>query len=622
MTLTTIGRSKMKRNKKLEHWVELYEDAKAKRATIDKQIPRRNELYDGVAQPIDPKTGLKAKKHAACKRNMCFELIETQINNGVPQPKVTPRDPKNVSLASDLEGYLQMEMDRMDSEEINDAAERGTLKQGTAFYLVGWDDTKSTPTTQGEVFVKYYPLCRVYPQPGITDINEAEYIFTEDLVSVAKLKELYNVRVDEGPDYKGMNTLVTVYYFSKNHNVSKFGWIKNTDKVVFDEEDYEIRKHKVCKRCGEKWHDNDEFCNMCEHDEYEYVPMEYETLTEDIVRGNPEDPNSEPEVLAKAGTSIPYYKIKELPFVLRKNISKDEDLYGVSDIDLLESNQISMNKILTKMEENVLKAGSFVTKPNGVNIPNDDETLKIVNVKDPNMMKAFSVQTVQANMQQDSILQEQFYQMGRDSLGITDSYQGKRDTTAESGKAKQVSAAQAAGRMESKRRMKDAAYGALYRKIFMYLLAYCDEKRVFAKMKPNGEYVKGSFSRYNYLDGEPGDVYYNDRFLFSVDDAATLATNRSALWQETTNNFVSGTLGNPADPQTQLIYWNMMSGLNYPLAKTAAASIQQRAQQLPFELQSAIMSNPDILKAVQTIVANPEIMREIQQGGSNANSKQ
>ena len=613
----------MKRNKKLDKWIELYEDAKAHRIEMDKKIPRRNELYDGVAQPIDPKTGFKAKKRADCKRNMCFELIETQINNGVPQPKVTPRDPENVHLASDLEGYLQMEMDRMESEEINDAAERGTLKQGTAFYLVGWDETKSTPTTQGELFVKYYPLSRVYPQPGITDINEAEYIFTKDLVSVEKIKELYGVTIPAGSDFKNMNTLVTVYYFNDKHNVSKFGWIENTDFVVFDEEDYETRKLKVCKQCGEKWVDNDEHCHLCEHDKYEYVAMEDEILDEDIVRGDPSDPEATPEVLVKKGTAIPYYKIKELPFVLRKNISRDEELYGVSDIDLLEGNQISMNKILTKMEENVMKAGSFVTKPNGVNIPNDDETLKIVNVKDPNMMKAFSVQTVQANMQQDNILQEQFYQMGRDSLGITDSYQGKRDTTAESGKAKQVSAAQAAGRMESKRRMKDAAYGALYRKMFMYLLAYCDEKRVFAKMKPNGEYVKGSFSRYNYLDGEPGNVYYNDRFLFSVDDAATLATNRSALWQETTNNFVSGTLGNQADPQTQLIYWNMMAGLNYPLAKTAAASIQQRAQQLPFELQSAIMSNPDILKAVQTVVSNPEILREIEQGGkSNANSEQ
>ena len=607
--------------KKFDKWLELYEDAKAKRAKIDSQIKRRNELYKGIAQPIDPVTGTTARKKAACKRNMCFELIETQINNAIPQPKVTPRDPANVDLAADLEGYLQMEMDRLCSEEMNDAAERGTLKQGTAFYLVGWDETKSTPTTSGELFVKYYPLERVYPQPGITDIHDAEYIFTKDLVSVEKIKEVYGVNIPEGSEFKGMNTLITVYYYNDKGNVSKYGWIKNTDCVVFDEEDYETRKIKVCKKCGEKLYDRDS-CDLCGDEHYKYVSMEDEIVTEDIVRGDPSNPDEEPEILVKKDTSLKYYKIKELPFVLRRNISDDESLYGISDIDLLEENQISMNKILTKMEENVLKAGSFVTKPNGVNIPNTDESLKIVNVKDPNMMKAFSVQTVQANMQQDNILQEQFYQMGRDSLGITDSYQGKRDTTAESGKAKQVSAAQAAGRMESKRRMKDAAYADLYKLMFKYLLAYCDETRVYSRMTPTGEYVKGSFSRYNYLEGKPGDVYYNDRFLFSVDDAATLATNRTAMWQETTNNFVSGTLGNPADPQTMMLYWNMMKGLNYPLAKTALASLQQRQQQLPVELQQVIMQNPEILNAVQTIVQNPEILRDLQQGGSNANSKQ
>ena len=606
---------------KKEKWLELYMDAKDKRKTIDSQIKRRNDLYKGIAQPIDPATGKVASKRAECKRNMCFELIETQINNAIPQPKVTPRDPANTDLAADLEGYLQMEMDRLCSEEINDSAERGTLKQGTAFYLVGWDETKSTPTTSGELFVKYYPLERVYPQPGITDINDAEYIFTEDLVSVNKIKEVYGVDVEEGSDFKGLNTLITVYYFNEKGNVCKFGWIKDTDVVVFDEEDYEMRKIKVCKKCGEKLDDRVQ-CELCGDTKHTYVTKESEELQDDIVDGDPTNPEEPPKTILKKGTSLKYYKIKELPFVMRRNISDDTSLYGVSDIDLLEGNQISMNKILTKMEENVMKAGSFVTKPHGVNIPNTDETLKVVNIKDPNMMKAFSVQTVQANMQQDSILQEQFYQMGRDSLGITDSYQGKRDTTAESGKAKQVSAAQAAGRMESKRRMKDAAYAELYRKMFMYLLAYCDETRTYSKMKPNGEFVKGTFSRYNYLElNDNGSPYYNDRFLFSVDDASTLATNRTAMWQETTNNFVSGTLGNPADPQTMMLYWNMMKGLNYPLAKTALASLQERQQELPYELQQVIMQNPEILNAVQTIVQNPEILKSIQEGGSDANSK-
>ena len=607
-------------NKKFDKWLDLYMDAVSKRADIDVKIKRRNELYKGLAQPIDPKTGIASKKRAECKRNMCFELIETQINNAIPQPKVTPRDPDKSDLALDLEGYLQMEMDRLCSEEMNDNAERGVLKQGTGFYLVGWDETKSTPTTSGELFVKYYPLDKVYPQPGITDIHDAEYIFVKDLVSVRRIKEVYGIEIPEGQQFKGLNTLITVYYYNDNGYVSRLGWVENTDIVVFDEEDFEIRKVKVCKDCGEELNDRHE-CKLCGSKKYEYTSMEDETLSEDIIRGDLDVEGSE-EVLAKQGTTIPYYKIKELPFVLRKNISDDESLYGISDIDLLEGNQISMNKILTKMEENVLKAGSFVTKPKGVNIPNNDETLKIVTIADPNQMKAFGVQTVQANMQQDNILQESFYQMGRDSLGITDSYQGKRDTTAESGKAKQVSAAQAAGRMESKRRMKDAAYADLYKLMFKFLLAYCDETRVYARMKPNGEYVKGKFSRYNYLDGEPGDVYYNDRFLFSVDDASTLSTNRSAMWQETTNNFAAGTFGNPADPQTLMLYWNMMKGLNYPLAKHALASLAERSEQLPYELQQAIMQNPQILQAVQQVVQNPELAQQLTQqgGGSNENS--
>ena len=610
----------MTQENKYQKWLDLYEDAVSKRSDIDTKVKRRNELYKGIAQPIDPKTGKPASKRADCKRNMCFELIETQINNAIPQPKVTPRDPINKDLASDLEGYLLMEMDRLSSEETNDKAERGVLKQGTGFYLVGWDETKSTPTTSGELFVKYYPLNQVYPQPGITDIKDAEYIFVKDLVSKKKIKKVYGVDIPESAEFRNMNTMITVYYYNTDGYVSRFAWIENTDVVVLDEEDFELRKIKVCKECGEPLRDKSE-CPLCHSHKYEYISLENETLSEDIIKGDLADPNNK-KIIAKSGTEIPYYKIKELPFVLRKNISDDTSLYGISDVDLLESNQISMNKILTKMEENVLKAGSFVTKPKGVNIPNTDETLKIVTLADPSQVKSFSVQAVQANMQQDDILQQEFYQMGRDSLGITDSYQGKRDTTAESGKAKQVSAAQAAGRMESKRRMKDAAYADLYALMFKFLLAYCDEKRTYSKITPTGEYVEGTFSRYNYLDVDnSGNVYYNDRFLFSVDDASTLATNRTAMWQETTNNFVAGTFGNPADPQTLMLYWNMMKGLNYPLAKYALASLQQRSQQLPYELQQAIMQNPEILNTLQSLLANPNGVTNSSQGGAkNENS--
>lgn len=589
-------------NNKLEHWKTLYEDAKSKRSSLDDKAKRRRELYDGTSKVKNRRTGQYAEKPAYTYKNICFELIETQINNAIPQPKVTPRDPGKIDLASQLEGYLKMEMDRLDAETINDEAERDVLIQGSTWYLVGWDNTKSTPTSEGELFLKHLSFESVYPQPGVTDYKQMEYVFIRELVSVKEIKKLYGVTIPEGGLYKGMNTMITVYYYNDDGYMSRFAWIYDSDTIVFDEDYYELRKVKKCKKCNSDFGDN-EICPVCENKTYMYEPLEEELATEDIVTW---EEGGQARTLVKQGTKLPYYKIKMLPIILRRNISKNDDLYGVSDIDLLEQDQESLNKLHTKMEENVMKGGSLVTLPSNVNIPNTDETLKLVKLKDPQAIKSFSVQNIQASVQQEDILQDRFYQFARSSLGITDSYQGKRDPTAESGKAKEISAAQASGRLESKRRMKDAAYADIYEMMFKFLLAYCDEKRTYAKQNPDGSFTEGHFSRYNYLDGVQGNVYYNDRFLFGVDTASVLSTNREAMWKETTNNLQAGTFGNPADPNTLMLYWNVMKELNYPLAKTALASLSQRNQQLPYELQQAIMQNPDILKRVQQEVAGGE----------------
>lgn len=303
---------------------------------------------------------------------------------------------------------------------------------------------------------------------------------------------------------------------------------------------------------------------------------------------------------------------------MRRNVSDPTSLYGISDIDVLENCQESNNKLLTKMEQNVLKGGSFVTVPDKSRIDLSDETLKVVPIKDPKLAAIFDVKNVQASIQQEDILQQRMYDNGRIALGITDSYQGKRDPTAESGKAKEISAAQAAGRLESKKRMKEAAYADIYEMMFKFLLAYCDERRTYSRMTPEGKYIEGKFSRYNFLAGVPEAVYYNDRFLFSVDSASILSTNREAMWQETTANFQAGTFGNPMDPMTLTLYWNVMKDLGYPLAKTALASLQQRSQMLPFELQQAIMQNPELLAAAQAMVTGQaEIVPETPKTGGN-----
>lgn len=124
-------------SKKLDKFKELWEDAYSKRQDIDARIPRRRELYHGTDEVRDKRTGGMSKRKATCYKNMCFELVETQINNAIPQPKVTPRNPEEMPLALDIEGYLKNEMDRIHFETINDEAERETYIQGSVFYMVG-----------------------------------------------------------------------------------------------------------------------------------------------------------------------------------------------------------------------------------------------------------------------------------------------------------------------------------------------------------------------------------------------------------------------------------------------------------------------------------------------------
>lgn len=66
---------------------------------------------------------------------------------------------------------------------------------------------------------------------------------------------------------------------------------------------------------------------------------------------------------------------------------------------------------------------------------------------------------------------------------------------------------------------------------------------------------------------------------------------------------------------TLTLYWNMMKDLGYPLAKTALASLQQRSQMLPYEMQQAIMQNPELLNAAQAMISGEaEIIPDIKGG--------
>jgi hypothetical protein len=186
---------------------------------------------------------------------------------------------------------------------------------------------------------------------------------------------------------------------------------------------------------------------------------------------------------------------------------------------------------------------------------------------------------MEGNVQQDMAYLAQIYEEARQVIGITDSFQGRQDRTATSGKAKEFAAAQSAGRLESKRVMKNAAYAALFEAMFKFKLAYTDEPRPVVSHDIHGNAEYHTFNRYDFLEQDAaGEWYWNDQFLFSVDDAAPLASNREAMWQETRMNLETGAFGDPANPATLILFWQKMEMLHYPGASETRAYLEEEAQ--------------------------------------------
>ena len=172
------------------------------------------------------------------------------------------------------------------------------------------------------------------------------------------------------------------------------------------------------------------------------------------------------------------------------------------------------------------------------------------------------------------------YQIGRQTIGITDSYQGREDRTATSGKAKQLAISQSAGRLKSKQTMKDAAFSELYKLMFQFLLAYTDEKRPYIQEDTNGKLEYKWFDKRFFVEEDAnGELFYDDEFVFSVDVSGTLANDRESMWKETRSNFESGAYGDPSQLDTLEMYWTTMNKLHYPCAPDALKLIAQRKQE-------------------------------------------
>ncbi len=299
------------------------------------------------------------------------------------------------------------------------------------------------------------------------------------------------------------------------------------------------------------------------------------------------------ETVYQEPVRIPLYKPNVFPVVLQKNVSVYGRFLGDSDIDAVADQQNTINRIEAKIIDKLVKSGSYITLPTDAKIQRDDEDMKVIYPQSPVNKSMIDVYSMEADVSQDMAYLAQVYEESRQREGITDSFQGRKDSTATSGKAKEFSAAQAAGRLESKRIMKHAAYAALFESMFKFKLAYTDEPRPVVSEDIHGNPQYQEFNRYDFLEQDAaGEWCWNDQFLFSCDTSAPLASNREAMWQETRMNLQSGAFGDPTQLPTLILFWTKMEGLHYPLAGETKAYLEEELarQQAAAQAQQAMLA--------------------------------
>lgn len=615
-----------KKEDKLAFFQELYETAKSKTSDLFEELNKHLLQYKGD-DSIDG-----SPEKALVVRNITYELIESQLSSYIPNPAVEPGayNDANGRNAKTIEAHSRKIRNRLPFEEMNDLDERYCNIYGGSVWLVEWDESITTHDTVGAVKVTCLSPLDFVPQPYIYDVQEMEYCFVKFEATLEDIERRYGITLEaegsltmtETGDNDGTTaTLVVCYYRNDDGKICQYVW--SGDEVILDIDDYYARKRYVCKSCGKR----KEICT-CENGDYELLNEEYEELNEDVQTshgviparsivlkdGVPEVEYKTVDMIGADGspmfdtssgimmplqqtveipktepTRLPYYVPDLMPIVIRKNTSQEKSLFGQSDCAFIRHQQQAINKVESRILQKLLRASVTPVVPEDATITLNNSVFgQVIRLKPGESMGQYGTVDTVPDLSQDIAEAERLYEHAKRILGINNSFQGQYDSSAQSGYAKQLQIQQATGRLESKRRMKNAAYAQMDHIIFQLYLAYSDEPRPASYVDGLGRVQNVDFNRYDFIErDEAGEYYYNDEYLFSADASVDPEQSREYIWELNLNNFKNGMLGDPTAPETMLRYWLNQERAHYPYARENVeyfkALIEQQQQMASLE---------------------------------------
>lgn len=606
--------------KKIDKWKNKLERAKLAYSSQLNLIKQNEKLYDGTREVLKP-NGIYAEKESANVRNICLELVESQVDSSIPQPKVTPLHEGDEEIAKKIETFLVNKIKEQRFSVMNDLMERTVPIQGGDFFFVEWDNTKGRHDQLGDVKVSEIHPRQVLPQPGVIEIEKMDYVFVQYSQTKEFVKKKYGVDVSDAEedapeirtdvnDKANVTDIVTINiaYYRNKKGIGRFTWCD--DHILEDLEDYQARITRKCKECGAIVDEKAKECPECGSKSFEKSEDTTQKIDIPEIKTRFENGEEIPVITSKT-VEIDCYKPNEIPLILRRNITKANSFLGLSDCYTIRDQQELIKKLGDKAAEKTLKGGSIVTLPEDVKIETTDKELKIVRLENAAQKALIDVLNLQANINQDIELMALEYDYARSTLGITDAYQGKYDASATSGTAKQYSINQAAGRLESKRVLKNYAYAKLYETMFKFWLAYADDPVTVTSEGSNGQPKYDVMDKTDFVKQDAsGEYYWNDEFIFETDPTSTLLANREAMWNQADIMLQSGAFGTLGDINTMLLYWKFKEKNNYPNAGEVLRQLEQRKleeQQMAMAMQAQQPTQQPIEQGALPMPETPQL---------------
>ncbi len=635
-----------------------FDEAKAKfnfaKQKHDSLRERNNKRFEQYYTGI---TAHDKKDNCKVVYNFTKELINSQVSSDVPLPLVSPRikNEKNEERARMISAFLKSEVNRLQFKSLNDKLERLTHVCSGVGVVVEWDATETTAVTKGELKLTALSPSYIIPQPFVDDLENLDYIFVVRNNTKRRIFDIYGKDVsDEGVDTEfsqfndsgstegnelDSDELVTLVlmFFRNRDKIGHIAWVGDVELCRYD--DYYARKDLVCAKCQET-KGVDKVCR-CGSRKFVSRDRDGETLEEDFInifgRKEADDGKQVSEsnvikadIIAKdkdgelltelapafddfgqqlvvggipvidevpmmTKQKIPYYQIRDIPFSIRKNEVKDGEFFGVSDCDDISGLQHEANVAKDKSTDKTKNAAYIVTVPQekSFEIKNIIQTVEL----SPEQMSAINAIPLEFDTSRDAATVSTAYAQAKAVLGITDAFQGKASYAGESAAARESMIAQSSGMQKATHVLKNDFYADLYKKMFQMYLAFADEPREYVSKGKDGKDETYIFSRYDFLEyDEFGNLYYEDGFLFSIDESGINSNNRLEYINKIKEEYTTGSFGDPTSAETRLMYWRLLEKAEYPFAgemvefwdkkvEEEKALLEQQRQQQALEQQ-------------------------------------